>query len=372
MLDSQSLTNTDSVRCVRRHGDRGYSAVLYCVRKKLRAAGLLAGAAFLVVGTHASSYAATDYNAAEMLEGQSRMIGPVESLQVRPDVYLLTVEGINVTLQTGPDGSVVVDPGPASASNALIEAIRTLTPEPIRLVIDTSGDPELIGGNASLAEAGRALMTTQLDLQAPIIARQNVLNGLIAQPGEQYSAAALPTEVFARPQYGFYLNEQGIEVIAEPAAHSDGDSAVRFPRSDVVVTGDIFDDTRFPVIDTKHGGSVQGEIDALNELINREVNTPTPVVTNEQGTVVIPVRGPVCRQADLVNYRDMIFSVRLRVQDLIDRGMSLKQIQSQDPTLGYDSRWGSTSGSWTTADFVQAVYLDLQTQKGRKRQGTGG
>src|ERR1039458_8555741 len=137
MLDSQSLTNTDSVRCVRRHGDRGYSAVLYCVRKKLRAAGLLAAGAFLVVGTHASSYAATDYNAAEMLEGQSRMIGPVESLQVRPDVYLLTVEGINVTLQTGPDGSVVVDPGPASASNALIEAIRTITPEPIRLLIDT-------------------------------------------------------------------------------------------------------------------------------------------------------------------------------------------------------------------------------------------
>ncbi len=370
MLDSKSLAHTDSVRCVRRHGDRGSSAVLWCARKKL-AAGLLAGAAFMVVGTHAS-YAATDDNAAEMLEGQSRMIGPVESLQVRPDIYMLTVEGINVTLRTGPDGSVVVDPGPASASNALIEAIRTLTPEPIRFLIDTSGDPELIGGNARLAEAGRALVTTQLGLQAPTIARQNVLNGLIAQPGEQYSATALPTEVFSRPQYGFYFNEQGIEVIAEPAAHSDGDSAVRFPRSDVVVTGDIFDDTRFPVIDTKHGGSVQGEIDALNELINREVNTPTPVVTNEQGTVVIPVRGPVCRQADLVNYRDMIFSVRLRVQDLIDRGMSLKQIQSQDPTLGYDSRWGSTSGSWTTGDFVEAVYLDLQTPKGKKRQGTGG
>ena len=164
-MTTKSLANTDSVRCVGRHGDRGYSPVLYCARKRLRAAGLLAGADFLVVGTHASSYAATDYNAAEMLEGQSRMIGPVESLQVRPDVYMLTVEGINVTLQTGrPDGSVGVDPGPASASNALIEAIRTLTPEPIRFLIDTSGDPELIGGNASLAEAGRTLATTQLGL----------------------------------------------------------------------------------------------------------------------------------------------------------------------------------------------------------------
>lgn len=80
-----------------------------------------------------------------------------------------------------------------------------------------------------------------------------------------------------------------------PAAHSDGDSAVRFDRADAVVAGAVFDPTRFPVIDLAHGGSIQGEIDALSQLLNTLVFGHTPVLQNTGGTVVIPMRGPLQR-----------------------------------------------------------------------------
>ena len=164
------------------------------------------------------------------------------------------------------------------------------------------------------------------------------------------------------------INGEPVEVIWKPAAHSNGDSVVRLPVSDVVVTGQIFDNTRFPVIDVKHGGSIQGEAAALNDLINREVITPTPLVGHavlmgQTGTLVVPVRGPLCDQADLVTYRDMVLTVQKRVQDLIDHGMGLEQIKKADPVQGFRKRWGSDSGSWTTDAFIAAVYQSLKEPK---------
>jgi glyoxylase-like metal-dependent hydrolase (beta-lactamase superfamily II) len=300
----------------------------------------------------------------------------VDALRVRPDIYMLTLDGVNVTLETGPDGAVLVDSGPASGSKALLAAIQKVTRSPIRYLIDSSGDTDLIGGNARLAAAGQSLVRTAVGpagggrIGAAIIARSDLLDRMIAQPGD-YPESTQPVEIFTRPQYNFYLNGQGIAVVWEPAAHSDVDVVVRFWSSDVVVAGDIFDMTRFPVIDLQHGGSIQGEIDALSRIINTLVIMPTPVVTNTGGTLVIPVRGPLCDQADLVTYRDMVIDMRDRIGHLIDLGKSLKQIKSMDPTQGYDSRFGSNMGSWTTDQFVEAVYKSLLMEKktrGPKKQ----
>jgi hypothetical protein len=151
-----------------------------------------------------------------------------------------------------------------------------------------------------------------------------------------------------------------------PAAHSNVDTVVVFHRSDVVVAGDVFDMTRFPKIDVAHGGSVQGEIAALDRLINEFVIAPVPVVTDTDGTRVIPVRGPVCTQSDLVIYRDMVAVVRDRISDQIQRGSSLAQVQASNPTAGYNTRFGADSGEWTTQDFVAAVYNSLVAEKKRR------
>ncbi len=298
--------------------------------------------------------------------------------QVLPDFYMLTVNGINVALETGPDGAVVVNSGPASGSDALVAAIKKTTSAPIRFVINTSADVELTSANAHVSEAGYSFASSQLGRAAPVIAHQNVLLTLTGRMGSDFSAFDLPTEVFNRPEFNFYMNDQAVHVMWQPAAHSDGDSVVQFQRSDVVVTGEIFDDTRFPVIDVDHGGSIQGEIDALNRLINAIVVTPRPLIGRTAGpwlqapaggTVVIPVRGPVCDHADLVNYRDMVMTVRARVQDLLDHGKSFAQVKAANPTQGFAARFGSDSGDWTTAQFTEAVYRSLVAQKkSRKAQ----
>lgn len=296
----------------------------------------------------------------------------VSVLPVVPGIEMLTVNGVNVAVSSGPEGVIVVNTGPASAAPDLLAAIKHITPQPIRYVIDTSGDPDLIGGDSVLVAAGQSLITDPGTLRlspkgvtdshvgeyAPIIATQEVLERMIEQGGSP--SWALPSEVFDRAEYQFYMNGQAIAVIRAPAAHSNGDTVVRFERSDVVVTGDIFDIEHFPVIDVEHGGSIQGEVDALNQLLNTLVFTSTPIVEDAAGTLVIPVHGPVCNQADVLTYRDMVANVRDRIVYLIDHGKNLKEVEAADPTQGYASRYGG--GSAATA-FVEAAYKSLMASR---------
>jgi len=300
----------------------------------------------------------------------------VSVLPLVPGIDMLTVDGVNVAVNSGPQGVIVVDTGPASAAPELLAAIKSITHQPIRYVINTSGDADLIGGDAVLVAAGQSLITDPGTLRlvprnvtdahvgqyAPIVATQEVLTRMIQQSG--YPSWALPSEVFERAQYQFYMNGQSIAVIREPAAHSDGDAVVRFERSDVVVTGDIFDIEHFPVIDVAHGGSIQGEVDAVNQLLNTLVFTSTPIVEDATGTLVIPVHGPVCNQADVLTYRDMVANVRNRIEYLIAHGKNLSQVEAADPTQGYETRYGE--GSAATA-FVEAAYKSLMASRSHGR-----
>jgi glyoxylase-like metal-dependent hydrolase (beta-lactamase superfamily II) len=151
-------------------------------------------------------------------------------------------------------------------------------------------------------------------------------------------------------------------VLHQPAAHTDGDVLVFFRRSDMVVAGDVLDTTRFPVIDVARGGSVTGEIAALNRLVDLAIPS-VPIVSREAGTLVIPGHGHVCDQTDVADYRDMVTIVRDRIRDLKKAGMTLNQIKATSPTRGYTRRYGSDSGSWTTDNFVDAVYQSLAREK---------
>jgi glyoxylase-like metal-dependent hydrolase (beta-lactamase superfamily II) len=169
--------------------------------------------------------------------------------------------------------------------------------------------------------------------------------------------AAWPTVTFFTPQKDLYLNEQAVQVMHQPAAHTDGDSLVFFRRSDVVCAGDIFDKTRYPVIDRAKGGSITGIIDALNQLLDLTVSGQY----EEGGTMVIPGHGRIADEADVVDYRDMVTVIRDRIQDLVKKGRTLAQVQAAKPTMEYDPIYGATTGSWTTEMFVEAIYRDLAT-----------
>jgi hypothetical protein len=120
--------------------------------------------------------------------------------------------------------------------------------------------------------------------------------------------------------------------------------------------------TRFPVIDLEHGGTIQGEIDALNKLIDLTI-APTPFIYKDVGTYVIPGHGRLSEQMEVVEYRDMVVTVRDVVADLIGKKKTLEQIKAARPALPYETRYGSKTGPWTTDAFIEAIYKSLTAKK---------
>jgi cyclase len=293
----------------------------------------------------------------------------LEVLQVRPNFYMIAGAGGNIGFQVGVDGVVVVDSGSASSADAVVAAIKKVTTQPIRYVINTSADPDHVGGNEAISKAGQTLFTQGggagigadfLGGGASILSVEQVLtrmSGAAGQPS-RFPVGAWPTETFNQPRKYMYLNGEGIEVFHQPAAHTDGDAIVFFRRSDVVVAGDIFDTTRFPVIDVARGGSIHGEIAALQKLVDTAIPS-VPIVSREEGTLIIPGHGRICDQLDVVEYRDMVTIIRDRIRDLAKQGLTLEQIKAASPARGYIRRYGSDTGSWTTNDFVEAVYRTI-------------
>jgi glyoxylase-like metal-dependent hydrolase (beta-lactamase superfamily II) len=134
---------------------------------------------------------------------------------------------------------------------------------------------------------------------------------------------------------------------------------VFFRRSDVISAGDVYNNTSYPVLRAEDGGHIQGIIDSLNYIIDLTV----PAEKQEGGTMVIPGHGRLADEADVVEYRDMLTIIRDRVQSLVDMGMTLRQVQAAQPTRDYDGRYGATTGFWTTAQFVEAVFRNLTEKK---------
>jgi glyoxylase-like metal-dependent hydrolase (beta-lactamase superfamily II) len=292
----------------------------------------------------------------------------LDIVQVRPEFFMIAGAGGNVAVQLGPAGAVVVDSGSAPRADAVMAAIRRLTSQPIRYVINTSDDADHVGGNDRLSQEGQTILGFQGSSgvsqevytsggAASVLAHENVFTRM-SGPQSPFPSAARPTKSYTGRSYPMYLNGDGIQVVHMPAAHSDGDSIVFFRRADVIVSGDILDMTRFPVIDLARGGSIHGEIDALNRLLEMMI-PPFPLRWREERTYVIPGHGFVADYADVVEYRNVVTIVRDRIQDMVGKGMTLQQVTAADPTKGFRVRYGSDTGEWTTEKFVEAVYRGL-------------
>ena len=297
-------------------------------------------------------------------------------VQIRPNFYVIAGAGGNVLMQTGPEGVVLVDSGSTDNADKVLAAIRRVTDLPIRYIINTSMDPDHVGGNERLAKAGLSILPGAVaagaglndDLvsnqgRASVLAHENVLTRMTDATGPQALPFAFwPTKTFAYRMYAMYLNGEGIQVIHMPAAHTDGDTAVFFRRGDVIATGDIIDTTRWPVIDTKRGGTIQGELDALNRLMDLSILN-VPLQWQADRTFLVPGHGHVYDKLDLLEYRDAVTVVRDRIQASIDEGKTLAQAKAANPTLGYRTQYGADSGPWTTDMFVETIYNELAAKK---------
>ena len=327
-------------------------------------AGSVLAAALVVAGPLAHAQRREPQTMATVLPpGQARMVGDIKILNVRDNVWALMGAGGNITVLTFPEGILLVDAGLEASADKVLAAIKTLSDKPIAYIINTHVHPDHVGGNKVLSLAGHQFTggnvvgsTPDAAEYAEVIAHENVLNRMsVAKP--PFPIEATPATTYHTPvlKLSTLYHGDAVELFWEQAAHTDGDTVVWFRKNDVIATGDIFSTTNYPRIDVDRGGSINGEIDALNHIID----VAFPEFRLENGTLIVPGHGRLTDVTEVAYYRDMVTIIRDRVQDMIKKGMTLDQVKAQKPTRDYDPNYAANASQYSPDQFVEAVYKSL-------------
>ena len=285
------------------------------------------------------------------LEGIERNLEGIE-LSIEPvagSVYMIQRPGGggNIGALVGPEGVLLVDSLFAPLADRLVAAVKQVTDEEIRFVINTHSHIDHVGGNASLAEKGVVVF-------AHDNTRLRFLEETTTSPRDggtffrQEPVSARPVVTF-NDTMSFHFNGEEVQAFWVPPAHTDGDVFIYFPESDVLHLGDVYRTTSYPIVDVYNGGSLRGTIAALDMAI--ELAGPD--------TKIIPGHGlEVVGRDELVEFRDMILDIQSQVLSLIREGKKLDEVMAARPTAAYDAKW-TNDRSWGPDDFIPVVYYQL-------------
>lgn len=241
---------------------------------------------------------------------------------------------VNMAISVGDDGIVLVDSNFAALSDKIIAAIREISDEPIRFVIDTHDHADHADGNVTFGRAGA------------IIVAHTEVRARLADPAQGASApaAALPIVTFD-DEMSFHLNGERVDAIHVTAGHTDGDVLVFFRESNVIHMGDVFVG-QYPIIDVTRGGSYLGLLETLDRAI----------ALVGADTRIIPGHGPISNRDDMIEYRDMLREIFERVTALAAAGRSIEQIIALNPSQNYDERWAGGRGS---EGIIKAAFREV-------------
>ena len=262
----------------------------------------------------------------------------IKTHQVVGNVYYLEGQGGNVGLLVGDDGVLMIDDQFAPLSDKLLAAIRALSDEPIRMLINSHIHGDHTGGNENFGKMG-------IDIVAHDNVRVRLARGV--NNGPPSPAVALPVVTYGDTM-SLHLNGDTVTIGKLPPAHTDGDSYIRFATADVIHAGDVFRTVGYPGVDFNNGGSVKGTIEALQALVDMA----------GPNTKILPGHGVVSTRDDVAAFRDLAVELQKRFTDLIRQGMTLEQVVAAKPTADLDAQYGSSER--LIPAFYNAVKAELE------------
>jgi cyclase len=273
----------------------------------------------------------------------------IKVIPVAAGIYMLEGGGGNIGISVGNDDVFMIDDQYAPLTPKIRAAIATVSPKPVRFLLNTHWHGDHTGGNENMAGAG-AIIVAQDNTRKRMTKEQFIAAFNMKVPPAP--AAALPIITFSE-SLSLYLNADSVRAVHFRNAHTDGDVVVTFEKANVVHMGDIFFNGMYPLVDLSTGGSIDGIIAAVDKMLS----------TTTANTRYIPGHGPLGNRDDLVRYRNVVKTIRDRVAQLVARRRTLAQVVAAKPTAEYDATWGK--GFLQPDVFVTILYNDLARARGR-------
>lgn len=289
-----------------------------------------AGLALLLVAGVALAQQATDFSAVE-----------IRTTRHADNLFTLEGQGGTITVLTGPDGVLLVDAQYAQLTDRIIAAIRKLSDQPIRYLVNTHVHGDHTGGNENFAKQG-ALIFSRDQLRMRMANPPPGASGQVAPPPRQ----ALPVITYDA-RVTLHINGEDVQLIPIRAAHTDGDTLVRFPKQDVLAVGDYYRGVGYPRVDLNSGGSLDGLLAGLGETIGLA----------GPATRIIPGHGPVVDRGAVIAHRDLVLAMRERIAALVAQGMTVEQVLAAKPTAATDAL--IPQGAQTAEQFVRWLYAEI-------------
>lgn len=267
----------------------------------------------------------------------------IKAQQVAPGVHMLVGEGGNIGVSSGQEGVLIVDDQYAPLTEKILAAIKKISSDPVRFVVNTHWHSDHTGGNENMGKTGSV-----------IVAHENVRRRMSS---EQFNAfrnsttpaapkGALPVVTFLE-DVSFHMNGDELHVFHVDPAHTDGDSVIHWKQANVIHMGDLFFAGQYPFIDLASGGSADGIIAAAEKVL----------AMADSNSKIIPGHGPLSTKQDLAEYIDVLKAIRSRVQTQIDAGKSLEEVKAAGITKEWDAEWGG--GFINGEQIVEFMYRSL-------------